>query len=48
MLHRIAEENIIQDGLIGKFLDPILKVAQSACARYSAEDSNQVNNLQRQ
>ena len=43
MLHKIAEENLIQDGLLGKFLDPIRGIAQSAQQRYSGEGAQESN-----
>jgi len=35
MLHKITEESIIQSGMLGKFLPPLIQIATHAVAKYS-------------
>jgi condensin complex subunit 1 len=35
MLHKITEESIIQSGMLGKFLPPLVKIATHAVQKYS-------------
>ena len=35
MLHKITEESIIQSGMLGKFLPPLVKIASHAVHKYS-------------
>jgi hypothetical protein len=38
MLHKITEESLIQGGMLGKFLPPLVKIAQHAVIKYATPD----------
>ena len=48
MLQKITEDKLIQEGLLGKFLDPILNIAHAARNRYTIKGAAQIKVLNQQ
>jgi|LauGreDrversion4_2_1035121.scaffolds.fasta_scaffold26132_3 hypothetical protein len=38
MLHKITEESLIQTGMLGKFLPPLMKIANIAAMKYATAE----------
>jgi len=48
MLQKITEDKLIQEGLLGKFLEPILNIAHAANRRYTVNGAPQIKALNNQ
>jgi hypothetical protein len=46
MLQKITEDKLIQEGLLGRFLEPILNIAYAALNRYAVNGAQQIKQLQ--
>jgi len=46
MLQKITEDKLIQEGLLGKFYEPILNIAHAAMKRYSVSGAGAIKTLE--
>ena len=46
MLQKITEDKLIQEGLLGKFYEPILNITHAAMKRYSVSGAGAIKTLE--